>query len=76
MRIRVAENSTSIFRDRSFDLCQTWVVSEWKMKRVRIQWHLLKEKTSVYVVIPAKAGIQGLNNIGRQADSGYQLSLV
>ena len=25
----------------------------------------LKEKTSVYVVIPAKAGIQGLNNIGR-----------
>ena len=29
------------------------------------EWHLLKEKTSNYVVIPAKAGIQGLKNIGR-----------
>jgi hypothetical protein len=31
-------------------------------------WHLLKEKTSVYAVIPAKAGIQGLKKhrpIGR-----------
>jgi hypothetical protein len=25
----------------------------------------------LFVVIPAKAGIQALNNIGRQADSGY-----
>ena len=44
--------------------------------RVGEEWHLLKEKSSVYVVIPAKAGIQGLNNIGRQADSGCQLSLA
>jgi hypothetical protein len=36
----------------------------------------LKEKPSVFVVIPAKAGIQGLNNIGRQADSGCQLWLA
>jgi len=33
------------------------------------------EKTSHYVVIPAKAGIQGLKDIGRQADSGCQLAL-
>jgi hypothetical protein len=38
--------------------------------------HYLKEKTSDYVVIPAKAGIQGLKIIGRQADSGCQLSLA
>jgi hypothetical protein len=29
------------------------------------EWRLLKEKTSVYVVIPAKAGIQSLKIIGR-----------
>jgi hypothetical protein len=33
------------------------------------QWRYLKEKISDYVVIPAKAGIQGLNNIGQLADS-------
>jgi len=40
------------------------------------QWHYLKEKITDDVVIPAKAGIQGLKNIGRQADSGCQLSLA
>jgi len=34
-------------------------------RRARSEWHLLKEKTSDYVVIPAEAGIQGLKNIGR-----------
>jgi hypothetical protein len=29
------------------------------------EWHLLKEKSPVCVVIPAKAGIQGLKSIGR-----------
>jgi hypothetical protein len=35
---------------------------------LRPEWHLLKKKTSVYTVIPAKAGIQGLKKhrpIGR-----------
>jgi hypothetical protein len=44
--------------------------------RVRQPWHYLKEKTSDYVAIPAKAGIQGLNIIDRQADSGCQRSLA
>jgi len=36
----------------------------------------LRKKITDVVVIPAKAGIQGLKNIGRQADSGCQLSLA
>jgi len=39
------------------------------------QWHYLKEKISDYVVIPAKAGIQSLNSIGRLADSECQLNV-
>ena len=45
-------------------------------KGIRGQWRYLKEKASDYVVIPAKAGIQSLKNIGRQADSGCQLALA
>jgi len=43
--------------------------------RVSEEWHLLKEKSPDYFVIPAKAGIQGLKIIGRQAESGCQLAL-
>jgi hypothetical protein len=62
-----------------FPLNSTWslprgaIILEYEI-RVREEWHLLNEKTSDYVVIPAKAGIQGLKIIGRQADSGCRLS--
>ena len=32
---------------------------------LRPEWHYLNEKSAFYVVIPAKAGIQWLKNIGR-----------
>jgi len=41
-----------------------------------MQFNANESRLADDVVIPAKAGIQGLKNIGRQADSGCQRSLA